>query len=196
MATHTKFGYNLTKNNNYSGYKHISIHILYQDNYDEWRNLCTIAFQGNKDEDFTWYGYQMSMAYSLYNTDFSAFVKFAQKVERANLHNTSLGEVMQFLADNKLRRVVYDSRLNRYVEFGDYVNSADMRVFRLHFHGQYIDNCLAYSESQAETYFLSKIANQDYYNWREMIKNWSDAVISEHHAREITYAPEINDWMK
>jgi len=196
MATHTKFGYSLTKNENYSGYRHIGVNIHYLDNYGSWRQICSIGFQGNKGESFDWYGYQLALNGVSYKEDFSQFVKFAQKIDKANLHNASVADLLQFLADNKMRRLVYDSRLNQYVEHCDYVNTKDLQAYRLHFHGQYIDNCLAYSEIDAEKKFLASMAEQKISYWREMLKNWSEVVISEYFPREVVYCPEIEKWLE
>lgn len=197
MAAHTKFGYSLTKSENQSGYRHIGILIHYLDNYDSWRPICKISYQGNKGEKFEWYGYQIALAGgSAYKGDFSQFVKFAQKIDKANLHNESVGDFLQFMADSKMTRLVYDSRLNHYVEFVDYVNTKDLQAYRLHFRGQYIDNCLAYSELDADKKFLTNTAMQRNPFWREMLTNWSDVVISEYFPREVVYAPEIEAWLE
>lgn len=148
------FGFRITRHDpNYQEqYAYLTFEIYCQDAYDKtrWERIGKWAYLSDNGRDY-WYGGDLAQWHTAYSTAFESFVKFAQKVSKANMYMPTVDELLTWFDAQKVKRLSYDNRTGKTVLTSELEKTKELNCYKIirRSDGRYLEDVLAYSEHDA-----------------------------------------------
>lgn len=157
----TRYGFTVHQEAGNQTYRHMYVTIYLRGERNTysphgefyWTRIAQLNWQTDNSVDY-WYGVRLEASLE-YRSNFDAFTKFCQKVQKADVYDTDGQSFLEWMAAEKFTPLCYDDRTNNIITAAEFEATRGMSLYKMMYtdyngNKNYYEGFLAHSLADAQ----------------------------------------------